>query len=200
MRLLLISHAQTDWNVQARFQGHADIPLNEHGRRQALAWQMHLAQERLDAIWASDLARAAETAHIIGEPHHVQVQTDRRLRELHFGDWEGLTYLEIRQRFPDQLAAWERNYAQFAAPGGETLADLAQRLQQFVEAGELARPMGTALLVAHRGSLRALLCVLLNVPIARQWDYRLEIASLSEVIVNKEASVLKALNVTLDDA
>ena len=98
--MCLVSHAQTDWNVQGRFQGQTDIPLNEFGRDQALALQQKLSQENFQAIVASDLRRARETAEILAKPHGMIVQTDPRLRELNFGEWEGLTYAEIQQKYP----------------------------------------------------------------------------------------------------
>ena len=113
MRLLLVSHAQTDWNVQGRFQGHTDIPLNEHGRRQAKLWQKRLASEAIHAVVASDLLRAAQTAAILAAPHGLDIRTDRRLRELSFGDWEGLTYAEIQERYPTALAAWQHDYQSY---------------------------------------------------------------------------------------
>src|SRR5438132_1605088 len=103
MRLLLVSHAQTDWNVEGRFQGQTDIPLNSYGRLQARKLQQRLASTPLDAIVASDLSRARETAEIVAAAHGKPVRTDRRLRELHFGSWEGLTYSEIQAKYPDAL-------------------------------------------------------------------------------------------------
>jgi alpha-ribazole phosphatase len=199
MRLLLVSHAQTDWNVQSRFQGHTDIPLNDCGRSQAHRWQRQLAEEPLEAIVASDLLRASETAEILAKPHGLSVRTDPRLRELSFGDWEGLTYAEIQQQYPDELAAWQQNYSRFSAPSGESLRDLEGLLHLFVGDLERQTPMVTVLVVAHRGSLRSLLCVLLGLPVDRQWDFRLDIASLSEVMLVGGKGSLERLNVTLGE-
>src|SRR5437868_1413233 len=104
MRILLVSHAQTDWNVQGRFQGQTDIPLNDTGRRQAQRLREHLAGTSFENVLASDLSRARETAEIVAAPHKMAVQTDCRLRELQFGKWEGMTYEEIQATYPDAWA------------------------------------------------------------------------------------------------
>jgi alpha-ribazole phosphatase len=194
MRLLLVSHAQTEWTDQSIFQGHTDIPLNERGRRQAHILQNHLAQEKLQAIVASDLRRATETATILALPHGMSVVTDPRLREMNFGEWEGLTYADIQQRFPTALAAWRESPLRMGPPQGEHLGDVERRLQGFVRDLVCRSQESTILLVAHRGSLRTLLCILLGLPVERHWEFRLEVASLSEVRIVAGTATLMRIN------
>ncbi|HET9115994.1 MAG TPA: histidine phosphatase family protein [Gaiellaceae bacterium] len=92
--LLLVRHGETDWNAEGRLQGHTDRPLSEYGRRQARRLAEELVDEPLDAIYASDLARARETAEIVGERLTLPVMLDRDLREKDWGTWEGLTPAE----------------------------------------------------------------------------------------------------------
>jgi broad specificity phosphatase PhoE len=89
--LLLVRHGETDWNAEGRLQGHTDRPLNDFGRRQAKELADRLADEGADAIYASDLARAKETAEILGERLGLPVVLDADLREKNWGNWEGLT-------------------------------------------------------------------------------------------------------------
>jgi 2,3-bisphosphoglycerate-dependent phosphoglycerate mutase len=89
--LLLVRHGETDWNAEGRLQGHTDRPLNEHGRRQARELAARLAGEQVDAIYASDLVRARETAEILGAQLGLPVAVDPDLREKNWGNWEGLT-------------------------------------------------------------------------------------------------------------
>ena len=194
MRLFLVTHAETDWTTVGRFQGHTDIPLNAQGKQQAELLQQRLAQELLDAIVASDLRRALETAMIIATPHGLPVQTDPRLRELHFGDWEGLTYAEVYQKDPHGLAAWQHNLLEFSTPGGERLPALADRLHDFLHDLMSRLPDRQVLVVAHRGSVRVMLCLLLGIPVQNLWQFRLDVASLTEVRVSAEKVEVLRLN------
>ncbi|MDX6472399.1 MAG: 2,3-bisphosphoglycerate-dependent phosphoglycerate mutase [Gaiellaceae bacterium] len=92
--LLLVRHGETDWNAEGRLQGHTDRPLNDHGRRQAAALAERLADDEIDAVYASDLARARETAEILAGRLGLPVVTDPDLRERNWGNWEGLTGTE----------------------------------------------------------------------------------------------------------
>ena len=147
--ILLARHGETDWNRERRVQGHADEPLNETGRAQARELAAELAREPFDAIYASDLARAGETALIVAEHHDVDVVLLPELRERHFGSWEGLTDTEILRRFPD------------ARPGhwgdGEVAEEMAGRVVAAVHRIAESHPGGHVLVVAHGGPLRAVL-------------------------------------------
>src|SRR6185437_6606991 len=94
--LLLVRHGETDWNAERRYQGHADVPLNDRGVEQARELAEQLAGERIDAIYSSDLSRAHATAEIVGERLGVPVVTDPDLREIDVGAVEGLTFEESR--------------------------------------------------------------------------------------------------------
>lgn len=98
--LLLARHGETDWNREGRWQGHADVSLNDRGREQARALAAQLADEPIDVIYASDLARAHETALIVAEQKRMPVTTDAGLREIDVGRWSGLTPDEIARCFP----------------------------------------------------------------------------------------------------
>src|SRR5204862_5822761 len=92
--LLLVRHGETDWNAEGRLQGQTDRPLSDYGRRQARQLAEELANEELEAIYSSDLARARETAEIVGERLGLPVELDPDLREKDWGTWEGLTSVE----------------------------------------------------------------------------------------------------------
>ncbi len=108
------------YNAQHRFQGQTDIPLNEVGREQAAVAARYLAALEPDAIFASDLSRAAETAGALARLTGLSVKLDADLRERHGGAWEGLTDTEIREQYPEAFASW-------VPPGGETAAAVADR-------------------------------------------------------------------------
>jgi len=193
MNLLLIRHGQTNWNLEQRFQGQSDIPLNETGRKQAQALAEQLAAEPFDAVYSSDLQRATETADIIRKSGF---QPDARLREVNFGDWEGLTYDEIKSKHPDTLAAWESDIFKNAPPHGETLEGLAIRVQSMLDELREKHDDQTVLIVAHGGVLQTLICLALKLPPTMYWQFHLSTASLSEVAFYPAGAILNSLNDT----
>ncbi len=163
--VLAVRHGETVWNAESRFQGHGDSPLTETGRKQARALGQRLKGAGFDALIASDLGRARETAAILAEYTGHPVHTDPRLRERNFGELEGLTVDEIRQRHP---GVFERLYADdpdYAPPGGETLRDHFKRNISFVQELLLERPGTTAALVVHGGVLDSLFRYVARLPL-----------------------------------
>ena len=147
--LLLVRHGQTQWNLERRVQGQTDIPLSEEGFAQARALADELASEPLVAAYASDLVRARSTAEIVAQSHGLVVEIDPRLREKNFGSWEGLTDLEIAERFPDaRRGHWG---------DGETTEAVSERAVAAVAGIVAQHPAGAVLVVSHGGPLRALL-------------------------------------------
>ncbi len=142
MRLILWRHGQTTYNAEHRFQGQRDVPLNALGRAQAQRAARHLARLAPTEIWSSDLVRASATAGYLARLTGLSVQLDKDLRERHGGEWEGLTLDEIRERYPDDLAAWE-------PPGGETLQVVADRSAAAL--GRIAEDAGPGSLVVVTG-------------------------------------------------
>ncbi|MEV4199289.1 histidine phosphatase family protein [Micromonospora globbae] len=152
-RLIVWRHGNTDWNAANRVQGQTDVPLNDLGREQARAAAPLLAALRPDAIVASDLSRAAETAAALAAVTGLTVRTDARLRERHFGRWQGLLLTEVAERFPAEYARWR---AGDPDPGSEieTLDDLGKRVgSALIDAAEAA-PGGTVVVATHGGGAR----------------------------------------------
>src|SRR5690349_6665287 len=104
--ILLIRHGETAWNAARRLQGHLDIPLNDHGQRQAEAVARALQDTPIDAIYSSDLQRARATAQPLADAHDLALQLDAALRERCFGAFEGLIYEELEARFPVAYTQW----------------------------------------------------------------------------------------------
>ena len=149
--LLLVRHGETDWNRDGRWQGHSDTPLNEVGRAQAR--ELAASLDGIDVIYASDLARAHETAEILGAQLGVEVRLDKRLRERGFGAWEGLTMAEIERRFREAHERWRAGEG-FGADDAESFKDFAARVLSFVEDVLSRHPHETVLVVGHGGSIR----------------------------------------------
>jgi 2,3-bisphosphoglycerate-dependent phosphoglycerate mutase len=156
--ILLARHGETDDNLEPlRFQGFRDTPLNDTGRWQAAELAERVADDGIASIWSSDLVRASETAEVVGARIGLPVRLDARLREGCRGDWEGHLFREIQAADPERYAAWMRAGEGFRFPGGESLREQQDRVAAALEdvrrAGELP-----ALVVAHGGSIRVMLC------------------------------------------
>jgi alpha-ribazole phosphatase len=191
MRLLLARHGETDYNQQWRFQGRTDLGLNRAGRRQAERLRHRLSREPIDVIYASKLKRAEETAEIIARGHGLRVEFRENLAELDFGKFEGMTHAEIVESYPD----WRPGDFDFTAYGGESLGQLARRIRAFAKELRSDNPADANILViAHSGSLRVLLCVLLGIAIENWRRFHLAPASLTVVEDFGGEPVLTLLN------
>jgi broad specificity phosphatase PhoE len=161
MELVCVRHGRTAWNRDRRFQGHADIPLDDDGRAQARALAAYLAPERYDAAVSSDLSRALETAKAIGAACGVTVEAEPALREMRFGSWEGLTWEEIVARTPDLAYEYEKTPKAYAPPDGESFEILCARVAPVLaHIAERTPPDGRALVVSHAGVMHAILGLL----------------------------------------
>lgn len=152
-RLIIWRHGNTDWNAADRVQGQSDVPLNELGREQAAAAAPLLAALRPDAIFSSDLRRAADTARALSALTGLPVRTDSRLRERYYGHWQGLTIAEVAERYPVEHARWR---AGEPAPGCEieSLEDVGKRVGEALQAAAEAVPGGTVVVATHGGAAR----------------------------------------------
>jgi probable phosphoglycerate mutase len=197
-RLLLIRHGQTAYNAEVRFMGQLDIPLDETGRAQAAAVAGRLHNERPAAIYCSELSRARDTALALQSaiPTHPALRVDARLTEGHFGEWQGKTLASLEAFVADRLASWQADRLHVTPPGGESLPEIAVR----VEAAYLdicaAHPDQTVMIVAHGGSLQVLIIQALGLPLGTYWKIWLSNASLSELLIDEHGAVLNLMNDT----
>ena len=155
-RVMLVRHGETDWNVGLRIQGHSDIPLNPRGREQARRLGLGFREEVLDAVYASDLSRACDTAAELARACGAELQHEVLLRERHFGCFEGMTFGEIEARWPDQALRWRKRDPHFGPEGGETLLSFHQRCVDTASRLAARHPGQSIALVAHGGVLDCL--------------------------------------------
>jgi len=160
--LVLVRHAETDWNRENRFQGHADPPLNEHGRRQAEVLAADLAGKTFAGAYTSPLRRARETASIVADALQLAVVTDESLMEVDVGSWSGLTRAEVEQRFPVGFARW-LEYGH-GWEDGESYAELGARVVAGLLSISGAHPTGRVLVVTHGGPIRSALAATRGIP------------------------------------
>jgi probable phosphoglycerate mutase len=160
--VVLVRHGETDWNRDNRFQGHADIPLNEAGRAQARALGLELEGEAIRAMYSSPLLRAYETAAILAENLELEIEPEHDLMEVDVGSWSGLTRVEVEERFPEGFRRW-LDYGH-GWDDGETYDALGARVIASLRRIAAAHPGTTILAVTHGGPIRSALAAADRVP------------------------------------
>jgi 2,3-bisphosphoglycerate-dependent phosphoglycerate mutase len=156
-RIIAVRHGETAWNVDARIQGQLDVGLNDTGRWQARRVGEALAGEQITAVYTSDLGRARQTAQSIAEVTGTPVVPEEGLRERSFGIFEGKTFDEIHQTWPDHAHNWRKRVPEWQPPeGGESLIQLRERVTRTLAALAARHPGEQIVVVAHGGVLDAL--------------------------------------------
>jgi alpha-ribazole phosphatase len=192
--LVLVRHAQTDWNREGRYQGWRDTPLSEAGRVQAEAAGRLLASQPLAAVWSSPLQRARETAAAIAAPQRLEVKEDEAFKEMRFGDWEGLTRDEVNARFPAEYRAWGETPHLATPPGAETLTEVRQRVLHGLEDLRAAHDGQTVCLVAHGISIRMLILEALGLGTDRLWSLQVSSTGISELEFRDDWAAVRRMN------
>jgi alpha-ribazole phosphatase/probable phosphoglycerate mutase len=195
-RVFLVRHGVTAWNHDGRYQGQLDVPLSAKGRLQAAAARERLRDESFTACYTSTLARARVTAEIILEEHFCPLLQLPELNEMHYGAWEGLLRAEIMERFAEDWARHKQDPLQYPPTDGESRADLRRRVERAL--AQIARDQhdATALVVAHGGTIRAMVGLALGLPMQEWRKLRLDNASLSIVELYDDGGVLSLFNDT----
>ncbi|MCS7300333.1 MAG: histidine phosphatase family protein [Fimbriimonadales bacterium] len=198
LRLYLVRHGQTPWNLIGRIQGHSDTPLDAVGRRQA--WQVaRWLAERVRqpiAVYSSDLQRAFHTAEPIAQALGTPLYPEPALRERHWGLWEGLTSEEVQQRFPEHHFTYLYDPLMGTPPEAEPMSAFWERVRNFGHHLLEKHPSGEVVLVGHGGSLRILLCEALAGDIQTYRRIRLDNAGVSIVERTPERLYVSLLNYT----
>ncbi|MDX9872350.1 MAG: alpha-ribazole phosphatase [Clostridia bacterium] len=195
-RLFLVRHGHTLWNHELRYQGHTDIELSAEGIAQAQALRDRLSRESFAVIYSSDLSRAYETARIINEAHRLEIQIRTDLKEINFGVWEGLTYHDLMEKFPDEVSVWQKTPHLLKIDKGESFSDLRDRALGAVKEIISLHREGDVLIVAHGGTIAALLCGILDEPLEKMWAYKQKNAAVNIIRFGDERAVLEVLNDT----
>ena len=189
-RIVAVRHGETVWNAEMRMQGQLDTRLSARGERQARRTAAALAGEGIEAIVSSDLVRAAATAAAIADVVGLPVATDSGLRERSFGVFQGWTYAEIDERWPDDAARWRRHDPTFAPAGGESLVAFdARAVAAMTRIATQARGR-TLLVVTHGGVLDSLYRAATGVGLEAQRTWQLGNAAINRVLFTGERFTL----------
>ncbi len=193
---MLLRHGQTPMSVQKRYAGTSDVPLTQAGAGQAAAAAKRLAGADLDVIVTSSLLRARQTAETVASVCGADMVVEEGFRETDFGAWEGLTFAEVRARWPDELTAWLADPA-VAPPGGESFASVRDRVSAALGRVLGSHPQRHVLIVSHVTPIKTLIALALLAPPAALSRMHLDVAALCEIDWYSDGpAVLRSFNDT----
>jgi len=154
--LLLIRHGESEGNLRRVFCGNTDIPLTERGRQQAACTGEFLKDRTIHAVYSSPLSRAYDTALAVAAHHGLPVTPEPDLAEICGGRWEGLSFTEIAERYPESYAVWQTNIGRCQCPEGESVLSVQTRLYACAQRLAAAHPGQTVCLATHAMAIRCL--------------------------------------------
>jgi probable phosphoglycerate mutase len=190
-RIIAVRHGETAWNVDSRIQGHRDISLNDTGRWQARRLGEALADEPIGAVYSSDLGRARQTAESIVQSRAMAVVPDEGLRERCFGLFEGMTFDEVDELWPEHAQSWRKRVPEWRPPeGGESLLQLRDRVTRTLTALAARHPGEQIAVVAHGGVLDALYRVATGQDVAAPRTWELPNAAINRLLWTPEGLTL----------
>jgi broad specificity phosphatase PhoE len=192
----LVRHGESLFNRMGIVQGHTDSPLTDLGREQANRAGEVLRERGIRAIYTSDLARAWETACIVGEEIGVKPVVMEGFREIRLGKWEGRPIEEIREKDSKNLELWYSCPLEARIPGAESLEEFQKRVLNTLEEIKRKDGDGRIAIVSHGGVLSVIISCVLGLDINHLWHFRLSNASLSRVVFGYLVSRLVLLNDT----
>ena len=199
--LYIVRHGETEWNKIGRYQGITNVPLNENGIAQAKACGNALKDVHFDRILSSDLSRALVTAETIRGNRQLEIKTDERLREINFGGWEKLLFSEIEERWPGLIDQMYRRPDIVKVPNGESFQEVQDRawsaVSDFLNENNEDE---TILITCHGGTIRTILCKLLDISISHCWNFSQGNTAINRVFYNgmgeSDHNILNLLNDT----
>lgn len=194
-RIYLIRHGQVEGHEEKRYNGQVNVSLTQLGEEQSDRVCDCLADVSLDAVYSSDLDRSRYCAELVASAHGLTVNADASLRELHLGDWEGRTWAELQEAYPDDWQARLKDLVNFQVPGGESLQDAADRILPTVRQIITNHPGGNIALVAHGGANRIVLLEAIGAPLTQAFSIEQDFGCLNIIdYFADHNSVVKLLN------
>ena len=195
-KIILVRHGQTKWNLMGRYQGQSDIELSETGMLQAETLANNFPAAEISAVYSSDLQRAYKTASYIADTFGLNVVAKSGLRELAFGQWEGLTYKEIEAQWPEMLADFFTHPDKAVIPAGETFATLQQRGVAAIQEIVKNHPGQNVVVAAHGAIIRTILAETLHMPLRYIWSLRQDNTAVNIIRYDEEQRMIELLNST----
>ncbi len=188
--LILIRHGETDYNRDNRFLGHTDIGINETGRKQAKRLKAILSGEEIHEVYCSDLIRCRETAEIIG--FEKEIEFTQNLREMNFGEWEGLMWKELLASHRDEYTRWRDDWINRSIPGGESFHDMSRKVITEIE--RIKENDGIKAVVTHGGCIRTVIGHYLMDSLERSWHFQIDNGTICRISFNNDYACMTSLN------
>ncbi len=193
--IILARHGETKWNVEEVFRGRIDIELNETGIKQAELLAEYLSAVKIEAIHSSPLKRALKTAEVIASYHQLEVEIAPGLIDMDFGEWQGLSPQEVKDKYPKLYAEWASQPDKVKIPAGESLNDVRERAIGLIDE-IIARYTETVVLVSHRVVNKVLICALLGLDNSHFWNIRQDTCGITTFTYEDERFILTEHNNT----
>ncbi|MEW6189056.1 MAG: histidine phosphatase family protein [Actinomycetota bacterium] len=195
LRVFLIRHGETQWNVESKYLGSTDLGLTERGKHQTLVLARRLRGESLNSIYSGSSKRALTTAQAIADIHGLEIKVLPQLNEINYGEWEGLTYDEINRDYPRFMERWTAG-EEGLPPGGESLSSFKSRVSEGLQRviGENAE--GKVVMVTHAGPIRAIICEILGLDFSNFWKIKQDSAALNIIDFYDKGGIISLLNDT----
>ncbi len=197
IRIILVRHGQTAFNRQDMIRGQADVPLDETGLAQAAATATRIASEwKPAAVYSSPLRRAVQTSRPIADRLGLEVNTVADLTDMDFGQWQGLTYTEVRRRWPELSQTWATAPDTVTFPNGENLARVRQRGMSAVHRILVQHPDQELVIIGHTVLNRVLLCAMLGLDDSHHWRIGQDTCAVNTIEWRDELFFINSLNDT----
>jgi broad specificity phosphatase PhoE len=196
VKIILIRHGETDWNKEQVFRGRIDVPLNQTGLAQAHAVRETLAEIAIDALYASPLARAFETARVLAEDRNLDITAEEGLSDVDFGLWQGVAKEQVEKNYPDLYSTWLTDPQLVTFPRGETLLKVQKRSMAALERAMDSNRGKTIAVVSHRVVNKVILCAVLGLDLSRFWHVKQDTCAINRFEQRDGGYYLTLLNDT----
>lgn len=195
-KLYIVRHGQTAWNKEKVFRGRVDVPLNEHGFKEADAVGEALKDENISFVYASPLSRAVKTAEPTAKSRGIDVVNMDGIIDMNFGKWEGRPLEDVEKEDAGLFRVWVERPHELAVPGGETLSEVQDRAMKAVREIAERHPGETGMLVSHRVVCKLLVLGLMGLGPDKFWNVQQDTTCINLFLVENDRAVMLRVNDT----
>ncbi len=196
MEIIFIRHPSTDGNEQKKYLGNTDAVLSRKGEKQARIIARFLRKKKISAVYSSALKRSFWLASLIAREHSLKVKQEKGLCEFDFGQWEGMTFDQIKKKYPRIAQKYLLDPLNVRIPGGESFSRFKNRVIMVIKK-ILRKEKGTVVIVGHGGVNRIIFCFLMKIPFLRFWHIKQDVGAINAIEMNKGFNVISFLNLKL---